>query len=261
MKAFGLINMGVLPLLLEAMTPAYAQHDQREQEARRPNPQQEARPERQQPNPAHQEPQARPQRPEERPQPPAVRPQRQPEPARPAPQQAQERDRGQRERQQNARAQQEHRQQPAQIQPEQRPREQPRQPQTRRPAPQRQRDYMTQHGATWTEHRAEHWQSQHRTWQDRGGYSGYRIPTSSYRSHFGPRHGFRMSSFPLLVVGGFPRFQFGGLWFSVIDPWPEYWSAGWYGDDDMYIESWGGGYYLLNRRYPSDRIAIMVYQR
>lgn len=89
---------------------------------------------------------------------------------------------------------------------------------------------------------------------------GFRIPVASYRSHFGPRHGFRLSSFPLLVIGGFPRFQFGGFWFSVLDPWPEYWSAGWYGDDDVYIESWGGGYYLLNRRYPADRIAIMVYQ-
>jgi hypothetical protein len=69
-----------------------------------------------------------------------------------------------------------------------------------------------------------------------------------------------MASYPMMMVGGFPRFQFGGLWFSVIDPWPEYWSAGWYGEDDLFIESWGGGYYLLNRRYPSDRIAIMVYQ-
>lgn len=30
MASIGLINLGILPLLLEAMTPAYAPHDQRE---------------------------------------------------------------------------------------------------------------------------------------------------------------------------------------------------------------------------------------
>lgn len=63
---------------------------------------------------------------------------------------------------------------------------------------------------------------------------------------------------PLVVVGGFPRFHFSGLWFSVMDPWPEYWADDWYGQDDMYIEFYGGGYYLLNRRHPMDRIAITV---
>ena len=69
-----------------------------------------------------------------------------------------------------------------------------------------------------------------------------------------------MSSFPLLVVGGFPRFQFGGLWFSVIDPWPEYWSDNWYDSDDLYIDFDydDGGYYLYDRRYPDVRLAITV---
>lgn len=33
MASIGLINLGILPLLLEAMTPAYAPHDQREPES------------------------------------------------------------------------------------------------------------------------------------------------------------------------------------------------------------------------------------
>jgi len=70
-----------------------------------------------------------------------------------------------------------------------------------------------------------------------------------------------MSRFPLIVIGGFPRFQLNGLWFSVMDPWPEYWSERWYGDDDLYIEYWGDGYYLLNRSHPRDRIAITVLLR
>jgi hypothetical protein len=35
------------------------------------------------------------------------------------------------------------------------------------------------------------------------------------------------------VVGGYPRFQYGGFWLSVVDPWPEYWSEDWY-DNDVY---------------------------
>ena len=38
------------------------------------------------------------------------------------------------------------------------------------------------------------------------------------------------------MVGGYPRFQYGGLSFSVVDPWPEYWSDNWYDNDDMYID-------------------------
>jgi hypothetical protein len=109
------------------------------------------------------------------------------------------------------------------------------------------------------ERRARNWQTEHRTWQDRGGYSGYRIPDARYRSFYGSSHPFRMFSFPLLVVGGFPRFQYGGLWFSVMDPWPEYWSENWYGNDDLYIEYWGGGYYLRNHRHPMNRIALTVF--
>jgi len=67
-----------------------------------------------------------------------------------------------------------------------------------------------------------------------------------------------MVSSPLLLMGDLPRFRFGGLWFSVLDPWPETWSDDWYRTDDLFIESFGGGYYLNNRRHPGDRIAVLV---
>jgi hypothetical protein len=62
-----------------------------------------------------------------------------------------------------------------------------------------------------------------------------------------------------VVVSGYPRFQYGGYWFSLVDPWPEYWTDDWYDNDDVSIEYFGGGYYLYNRRYPGDRIAVNVY--
>jgi hypothetical protein len=115
-------------------------------------------------------------------------------------------------------------------------------------------------GGVWQEHRAHNWQSEHRDWQQRGGYNGYQIPEDSYRGYFGPDHGFRMNSYPVTMIGGYPRFQYGGYSFSVVDPWPEYWSNDWYDNDDMYIDYSGDGYYLYNRRYPQDRIALHVYR-
>jgi hypothetical protein len=111
----------------------------------------------------------------------------------------------------------------------------------------------------WQEHRAHNWKSEHRDWQQRGGYNGYQIPEDSYRGYFGPEHAFRMSTYPVSVVGGYPRFQYEGFSFSVVDPWPEYWPNNWYDNDDMYIDYSGDGYYLYNRMYPQDRIAISVY--
>jgi hypothetical protein len=118
---------------------------------------------------------------------------------------------------------------------------------------------QAERATVWQQHRATNWQSQHRTWQQRGGYSGYRIPDDRYRVYFGQNHGFRINVLPLVMVGGYPRFQYGGFWFSVVDPWPEYWSGNWYDNDDVYIDYSGDGYYLYNRRYPRDRLAISVY--
>jgi hypothetical protein len=113
--------------------------------------------------------------------------------------------------------------------------------------------------AVWQSYRAHSWQSEHRTWQQRGGYAGYRIPENHYHAYFGPNHGFRIHSLPMVVIGGYPRFQYGGYWFSLVDPWPEYWSNNWYENDDMYVDYYGDGYYLYNRRHPGNRIAISVY--
>jgi hypothetical protein len=53
-----------------------------------------------------------------------------------------------------------------------------------------------------------------------------------------------------MEVGGFPRFQYGGYWFSVVDPYPEFWGADWYQTDDVYVVYVDNGYYLYDSRYP-----------
>ena len=112
--------------------------------------------------------------------------------------------------------------------------------------------------SAWQDHRARSWQSDHRTWQQRGGYDGYRIPDDRYRGYFGQQHWFRISGRPFMVYGGYPRFQYDGYWITLLDPWPEYWSNNWYDNDDVYVTYGNGGYYMYNRRYPDVGIAIRI---
>ena len=110
----------------------------------------------------------------------------------------------------------------------------------------------------WQRQRAHNWQREHRPWHARGGYHGYRIPEDRFRGHFGRGHWFRVHDVPVVVVEGSPRFQFGGYWFSVVDPCPETWAPTWYRTDDVYVDYVNDGYYMYNRRHPGIAIAINV---
>ena len=109
---------------------------------------------------------------------------------------------------------------------------------------------------SWREHRAHQWQDEHRTWVERGGYGGYYIPQDQFRLRFGNQHWFRIHTRPS-IYGGYPRFQYGGFWFTLVDPWPEFWSETWYSNDDVYLD-YNDGYYLYNRRHPGFGIAVTV---
>jgi hypothetical protein len=61
-----------------------------------------------------------------------------------------------------------------------------------------------------------------------------------------------------MYESGYPRFQYGGYWISLVDPWPAYWGDDWYDNDDVYVEYSENGYYLFNRRYPGMGIAIRI---
>jgi len=106
--------------------------------------------------------------------------------------------------------------------------------------------------------RAGSWANEHRTWQQRGGYNGYRIPENRFRLYFGMGHFFRISALPMLFVGGYPRFQYDGYWVTFMDPWPESWPPLWYEVDDVYIDYTGDGYYLYDSRYPGIGIAVTI---
>ena len=254
MKAFRVIGTTVLFLFLGATFPAFAQ-EEHHGEAAKPEKQQE------QGKPAKQEEQKQGKGQQEQ-------QQKQQEQAKSSKQEQQHEQqvKGQQEQQQkeqeqakSSRQEQQHEHQVKGQQEQQQPRQGQNEQHAARQSEQEQHRQEGEQRAAWTDHRAHNWKSEHRDWHERGGYNGYRIPEDRYRGYFGAEHAFRIYTYPVVIVGGDPRFQYGGFWFSAVDPWPEYWSANWYDNDDVYITYADDGYYLYNRRYPQDRIAISVY--
>ena len=229
MKLVGIISTAALSLILGITVPAYAQQEQHDQQEDKHG--QDAKPARQQEKHGQE---AKP----------AQQAEKHAQPAKPA-------------QQEEKHAQQQQREQ-KQGQPEQNKQQQRAGQQAKHEQPQRTPEQQHVQHSAWQEHRAKSWQSDHRTWQQRGGYIGYRIPDGRFRGYFGPEHFFRIQGLPFLVVGGYPRFQYSGYWFSPVDPWPEYWATNWYDTDDVYVVYVDNGYYMYNRRYPNVGIAINI---
>jgi hypothetical protein len=272
---------GALLLLLSTATPTYAQQEEHKQD--RPSGQeQQAEPPRQEKQQdkgrQEQQEQAKGQQEKQDQQQAKGRQEQQQQQAKGQQEKQQQQAKSQQEqRQQQAKGQQEKQQQQAKGRQEQQAQQQAKgrqeqqaqqqakgqqkqqQQQAKQPSQPVQRVRQSEERSVWQQHRANSWQTEHRTWQQRGGYDGYRIPDYHFRGYFGRHHEFRIFSLSLEIFGGYPRFQYGGYWFSVLDPWPEYWTDDWYENDDVYIDYSGDGYYMYNRRYPRDRIAVSVF--
>src|SRR5271157_5270726 len=228
MKAFATLGTAVLLLSLGTIVPAFAQHEQEEAKPEQKQQQEHAQPQQ------HAQPQ-------------------------PQPQQAKQQNQNKQAQQQQANQQSQNKQvQQQQAQQNQNnQQQQARQQNVQQPAQHTQEQQRDQQAA-WQGHRSENWKSDHRTWEQRGGYNGYRIPDDRYNGYFGRNHGFVIYSQPYMVVGGFPRFQYGGYWFALVDPWPSYWANNWYQTDNVYVVYANNGYYMYNQRYPGVGIAINV---
>jgi hypothetical protein len=230
MKLVGIVSTATLSLLLGIAAPVYAQQEQQDEKKGHPEQQQDEH-KQSKPNPQHAQGQ-------------------QSDHA----QQQQERSQ-QPQRQDQNRQQERAQQQQRRDQNEQQQRAEQRRDNER---PQRTQEQQRVQQSAWQEHRSKRWESDHRTWQQRGGYNGYRIPDDRFRGYFGQDHGFRIYGLPFMVVGGYPRFQYGGYWITAVDPWPEYWGNDWYDNDDVYVVYVDNGYYLYNHRYPNVGIAISI---
>ena len=286
MKVIRFVSTGLLLLLLGITSPLYAvRHSERQQEDKnkqQPPPKQQEPPRQQQPP---QQQQSRQQQP-----PPEQQQQARPQPQQQPKQQPQQQPRQQQQQQPRQQPQQQPKQQPQQQQQtrqqqQQQPRQQPQQPaNTNRTTSRTQQSSggayhggvqytaptnggvhpsgVPQHSGQvrsgFSQSRAGSWNTDHRTWQQRGGYNGYRIPDNRFGLYFGSSHYFRISSLPILFVGGFPRFQYDGYWITFVDPWPDSWAPNWYETDDIYLDYTDDGYYLYDRNYPGMGIAVTV---
>ena len=123
--------------------------------------------------------------------------------------------------------------------------------QQRRTAPQ-QRAQEVEQQRTWPQLRARNWKAEPRTWQERGGYTGQLIPATYFGSHYGPNHWFRVYSLPFTYVSGYPRFQDGGYWFSVVDPIPEYLDNNWSGTTTCTSSTTAAGTTCMTAGIPVD---------
>ena len=109
----------------------------------------------------------------------------------------------------------------------------------------------------WSAHRANNFAREHRSWRQRGGYHGYRVPDSYFRSHFGRNHWFRGSDLRFVFSAGDPYFDYGDYRFTLLEAYPEYWGDDWYDADDCYVDYVDDGYYLFNSRFP-DRPGVAI---
>jgi hypothetical protein len=258
------ISAGALCFLLATIAPVYAQREQQEKEQGRPQQGQQHQQEKAAQPQHQQEKSAQPQRQQEK----AAQPERQQEKAaQPQPQRQQEK----------AAQPPPQRQQEKAAQPQ-------RQQQASRPAPRPQQSYggvyhggvqptgptycgvhpsgVPQHQGQvrsgFGQSRAASWNNDHRSWGQRGGYNGYRVPDDRFRLYFGSNHFFRINRLPTVFVGGYPRFQYDGYWVTFVDPWPETWSPTWYETDDVYIDYADDGYYVYDRMHPGIGIAVSI---
>jgi hypothetical protein len=79
-----------------------------------------------------------------------------------------------------------------------------------------------------------------------------RIPDEKFKASFGREHTFHVGH--PVIVGGRPRFQYGGYSFFISQSWP----GGWGYDDDVYIIDVNGVYYLVNNYHPGVQVELVI---
>jgi hypothetical protein len=97
----------------------------------------------------------------------------------------------------------------------------------------------------------EHGQNASQGRQGRASKGGH-IPDDKFRASFGRQHTFVISR-PVMVENR-PRFQSGGFWFEIVDPWPVAWAF----TDECFIEFIDGEYFLFDVLHPGERVVVFV---
>jgi hypothetical protein len=113
----------------------------------------------------------------------------------------------------------------------------------------------TDRKAIWMKTRAKTWDTEHRTWVQRGGYVGFRVPDDKIFPVFRSRACFpyqhvALSRNPGTTVLPVQRVLDAGRG-SVAESWAD----NWYDTDDVYVR-YDNGYYLYNQRYPGVGLSL-----
>jgi hypothetical protein len=140
---------------------------------------------------------------------------------------------------------------PRQDEPKAEPRPEPKaEPRQQEPKPEKQENEKTpKHDEHQQNHPEQARPEEHAARpQGRGGH----IPDDKFREHFGRQHTVVIRQ-PVIIEGQ-PRFQFGGYWFVISDPWP----VGWAYTDDCYVDYVDGDYFLFDLLHPGVRVALFV---
>ena len=144
-------------------------------------------------------------------------------------------------------------QQPRAQQPAQPAQQQPRAQQPARPAQQQQRAQQPARPAQQQQRAqqpARPAQQQARQAQPAAAHG--RIPDDRFRASFGRSHTFHVNRADF--AGGSRRFQYGGFWFAMVNPWP----LAWLYTDDVYVDYMNGGYFLCDPLHPGVYLSITV---
>ena len=146
--------------------------------------------------------------------------------------------------------------QPQQKQQQAKPAQQPRQAQHQQQAKPAQQPKQAQHQQqakpAQQQQRGKPAQQQQQANRAQPTGSHGRIPDDRFRASFGREHRFHLNRSDF--EGGSRRFQYGGFWFNVLDPWP----VGWLYTDDVYVDYINGGYFLCNPVHPGVYISISI---
>ncbi len=155
-----------------------------------------------------------------------------------------------------AKPQQQHAQRQQQAKPAQQPK-QAQHEQQAKPTQQPQRAQHQEHAQPAQQSKQAHQQQakpaqrQQQASRSQPAASHGRIPDDRFRASFGREHSFHVNRSDF---EGSRRFQYGGYWFNVIDPWP----VGWLYTDNVYVDYINGGYFLCNPVHPGVYISINI---
>ncbi len=79
-----------------------------------------------------------------------------------------------------------------------------------------------------------------------------RIPDDRFRASFGSGHTFHVNRSDF--ASSSRRFQYGGFWFAMVNPWP----VAWLYTDNVYIDYMNGGYFLCDPVHPGVFLSINI---